>query len=179
MKKALFISTIIACFALEANAEKQVEKTFGNWYVLSDTKKDSKTCYMVSLPIKKQDNLEKRKDAHLIITKFDDRVQAEVSSTSGFKYQIGSSAEIKIDEKKQYKLANIIADTAWTKSETDDRTLIAAMKAGNSFEIKSTNEKGGYALDIYSLKGFTKAYAEIISLCKKDIAKPVSLGKKK
>ena len=88
----------------------------------------------------------------------------EVSIQAGYTYKKGSNVNITIDGKKSFKLFTSNG-YAWTYESADDRTLVAAMRAGNSMVIKGTSSRGTLTTDTYSLSGFTAAYKAINKAC--------------
>lgn len=159
------IYTAIFLFLFCANLQaKNLEQIFEDWHVLTTLQEEQKICYMVSVPKEESGNFEVRAEAYLLVSKFKDR-EAEVSISSGFPYKIGGEVEFKIDD-KSFNLRKIEDNLAWAESSKLDQEIIAALKSGNSLNAKGTAEKGQYAIDTYSLMGFTNAYNKMMELCK-------------
>ena len=89
----------------------------------------------------------------------------ELSVTGGYRYKKNTEPRIEIDRKK-FKISLTQGEFAWAKTDRYDRILIDKMKKGMKMKVTGTSIKGTYSIDTYSLKGFTKAYNQIRSLCK-------------
>ena len=74
-----------------------------------------------------------------------------------------SSVEVKVDG-RPFKLFTD-GEHAWTRTNDEDRTLIAAMKGGVSMTVRGTSIRDTYSLDTYSLSGFTAAYDAMRAAC--------------
>jgi invasion protein IalB len=163
MKKlALLVSILL--FSVNSFAEKKLEHLFEEWHVITDTQNDEKICYIASLAAEQEGNVTRTTDPYLLVAKFIDR-DPEVSVSSGFSYKAGSEVKFSIKD-NLYTLDKIQNNIAWAKNNTLDQDLIRAMKAGMVLEVKSTSQDGKYAIESYSLKGFTNAYNKMVDLCK-------------
>ena len=160
--------TILSSFFLifinfPLNAQN-LEKTHQDWHVLTTEKKSSKICYIACVPKSQDGNYKKRKEPYVLVSLFPSRA-AEVSVSSGFIYKSGGHVDIQIG-KKQYKLVKIKESLAWAKGIADDKSIIDDMKSGMELKVKATSKYNTYAIDSYSLKGFTAAYLDMIKICK-------------
>lgn len=171
MKKlALFISILI--FTSNAFAEKKLEHLFEEWHVITDIKEGEKICYIASLASEEEGNVTRATDPYLLVSKFEQR-KPEVSVSSGFSYKEGSEVKFMIKE-KVFLLDKIQNNIAWAKNNVLDAEIIAAMKAGAMLDVKSTSQDGKYAIESYSLKGFTNAYNKMLDVCEKLVVKEVN-----
>ena len=56
-------------------------------------------------------------------------------------------------------------DTAWNAKPKDDGRMVKAMRAGATMTASGVSGRGTKTRDVFSLKGFTKAYAEMKKAC--------------
>ena len=56
-------------------------------------------------------------------------------------------------------------DTAWNRGPLDDTKMVKAMRAGIKMTVKGTSSRGTKTTDVFSLKGFSKAYAMMNKKC--------------
>ena len=162
IKNIVKITLLIIFISSHANAGK-LETVFDDWHVLSTTQNEEQLCYIASIPKKQQGNYKKKGEAFLLVSLFKDR-NPEVSISSGYPYKDGSSVKFDIDKTK-YSLKELQGERAWAKNENDDKEIILAMKKSNMLFAKGTSDDGTYSIDSYSLKGFSKAFAKMQSLC--------------
>ena len=160
--------TLLLCLVSVNSYAAKLETLFGDWHVLTTMQDEKKVCYIASIPKDKQGNYKKRGESFLLVSLFDDR-KAEVSVSAGYEYKSGSNVELNIDDKK-YQLRELKGERAWSKTEDLDNKIISSMKAGNTLKAKGTSSVGTYSIDSYSLQGFSKAFAKMNLLCKKEPA---------
>ena len=65
----------------------------------------------------------------------------------GYAYLKSSSVDVKVDG-RPFKLFTD-GEHAWTRTNDEDRTLIAAMKGGVSMTVRGTSIRDTYSLDTY------------------------------
>jgi invasion protein IalB len=165
MKKLIIIFTILS-FPVLASANKSIKEVIEDWNVITYEQSGKKVCYMVSLPKKTSGNTGVRGQAYVAVSIFDDR-KPEISVSSGYNFKPGSEVEFLIDSKKKFLATQIIDDIAWFKSTDLDLQVISVLQRGFTLNIKATNTLGKYSNDLYSLKGFTKAFEVTTDLCDK------------
>jgi hypothetical protein len=68
-------------------------------------------------------------------------------------------------DNKQYQLI-AKREIAWTRNKYDDIDMISSMLNGSILKVRSDAAIGTYAVDEYSLKGITKAYARMREICR-------------
>lgn len=172
--KTLFALSLLLVPGLAANAQK-LESVHKDWTVLSTIIDSDNVCYIASLPTKQEGNFGERQDTYLLVNLFPER-KPEVSFSPGFALNTNKSVKFTVGD-TEYNLAKIKENIAWTQTVKEDDALISAMKKGVSLHIRSEGENGNYAIDTYSLNGFTASYDEMVEICSKsaeDAAKEIA-----
>lgn len=152
----------------EANAE-EFQGKFADWSVFvtdSGLKNDQqKICYMVSLPIKRDGNYNKRGQPYFMITNSDDNID-EITISSGYNYKNGSEVELSFGLRK----FNIFTyqNRAWANNKTDDIEITKEMRRSFDLVVLGVMTNNKYSADTYSMIGFTKAYNSMKALCASD-----------
>ncbi len=170
MKKFIFLTACIfltSTAVLAQNSKIEILGTFGDWtaYTYADT--DGKVCYMASTPEKSTGKYKIRDDVFLIVThRLSDKTFDVVNTVAGYTYKQGSKPTIRIDKLNPITLISH-ADTAWAKDSATDTKLVNQMKKGGKAVLKGTSKRGTLTTDTFSLKGFSKAYAEINKACRR------------
>lgn len=168
MKKLIFLIGCLAFLSTDASAQNskiEILGTFGDWtaYTFADT--DGKVCYMASTPEKSTGKYKIRDDVFLIVThRLGDNSFNVVNSVAGYTYRTGSKPTLAVDKLKEIALVSH-ADTAWAKDSATDDKLVKQMKRGGKVILRGTSKRGTKTTDTFSLKGFSKAYAEIDKAC--------------
>ncbi|MGI9420737.1 MAG: invasion associated locus B family protein [Geminicoccaceae bacterium] len=153
--------------ALAGAAAAQTPYSLGSytdWNVWELDEGGQKICYIVSEPKKQAGTYTRRgKPAILVTRRPTPAVTDEVSVQPGYTYLEGSSVSLAVGQ-NQFTLFTRGAH-AWTKDETEDRTLIDVMKRGESMVVQGESIKNTTSTDTYSLLGFTKAYNAMVAAC--------------
>ena len=173
LKRLTKIAVLIAIYgifvlvALRQPAKSQViDSSFYQWtvYEIQESEIDYKQCYIVNHPIKSDSDHNSRRKPYVMITRFQkDRVE-EVSIFSGYEYKLNSKVFVMIDNKQFHLVAK--KDLAWARNKYDDIDMISSMLLGGTLKVRSDAAVGTYAVDEYSLKGITKAYARMREICR-------------
>ena len=162
-----YIAILLIFVSFDVFAGK-TEEVFADWHVLTNIEGGQKICYIASISQEEQGNFKKRSDPYLLVSKFLGR-EPEVSVSSGYPYKLGDDVEFKVtdyqQQEKKYNLRKIHGELAWAETSKLDQEIIAGFKRGKILVVKGVSGKGTYSLDSYSLSGFTKAYAKMMSLC--------------
>lgn len=133
-------------------------------YEIQETETDYKTCYIVAHPVKSDSDHNSRQKPYLMITRFQKDRSEEVSIFGGFEYKISSKIFAMINN-RQFQLQTK-GDMAWNKLKYDDINMIESLLRGTVLKVRSDSAIGTYAVDEYSLKGITRAYARMRDVCK-------------
>lgn len=137
---------------------------FGDWSAFRFEDSGKTACYMASQPKKDEGKYQKRGDIYAIVThRPAEKRQDEVSFVAGYRYEKDSTIEVTIGNKTFSLFTQ--NDGAWAPDEKTDKSMVVAMKKGNSMVVKGTSSRGTKTTDTYSLKGFSKTYKAIGKAC--------------
>lgn len=187
----LFLLTLI-CTLFSVHAFAKVAKprrvaTIKNWQIYISKQKNDQVCFMISRPIRKSGNYNKRYQQYLIINNIASNID-EVSVNSGYKYSSKSIRMIISTDKKfnyqklltsgkrgkcfynkkdvfKYNLDVVDKDTAWLDETIKDHNAIQNMKHGYYLLVSAKSPQHFCSIDIYSLEGFTAAYQKMKKVC--------------
>lgn len=163
----IVIYGIFVLVALRQPAKSQViDSSFYQWtvYEIQENELDYKKCYMVMRPVKIDTDHNPRRKPYVMITRFQKDRSEEVSIYGGFEYKLSSKVHVLIDD-RQFNLT-AKGDMAWAPTRYDDISIIEFMLNSGVFKVRSDSAVGTYAIDEYSLKGITRAYARMREICK-------------
>ncbi|MBD19533.1 MAG: hypothetical protein CMM37_00645 [Rhodospirillaceae bacterium] len=138
--------------------------TFGGWSVHVMGQKKQKVCYIHGKPKKSSGNYAIRGDSYIqVVHRLKNKVRNEVSITAGYTFKKGTEVAVKISD-QTFKLFTD-GETAWSKTASDDASLVAAMRAGTKMIVTGRSSRGTLTKDHYSLVGFTAANRSIDKSC--------------
>jgi len=130
---------------------------FDYWGAYSYKAENGTVCYALSAPTLKEPGNVNHGDVFFILTKRPDgAVLFEPQFMAGYDLREGSQVEIKVDDKQDFNLFTKDS-SAWLESSDSENTLVAAMRAGSTMQIKATSRRGTNTSYTYSLKGVTAA----------------------
>ncbi len=166
MFKKAILSLLLLFFSSGNLLAQELQGKFADWSVFTadfgQGKNGKKICYMMSLPVKKDGNYNRRGEPYFLVTNSVDNVD-EFTIASGFVYKQGSEVELSFGLKKFN--AFTYKSLAWANNKTDDIDIIKEMRRNLDVVVLGLNKKSQYASDTYSLIGFNQAYGKMKEAC--------------
>ncbi|NBQ00281.1 MAG: hypothetical protein EBU44_03145, partial [Proteobacteria bacterium] len=92
-----------------------------------------------------------------------DKIQNEISITSGYNYKASSKVNVAID-KKEFKFETE-DNFAWLTKYEEEVAMIELMRKSSQAKISATSAKGSKTIDTFSLSGFGEAYETAKKKC--------------
>jgi hypothetical protein len=174
MKKLLFL-VIVLFSSYNLSAQENSHGVNGDWEVFSTTQNGAKYCYTVTSSKKSSGTFKKRASPYLLVSYRPNNV-SEVSISSGFPYKLKSTVAVVVDKNDKFDLftSSETPDIAWAKDANDDRRIISSLRKGTGVKAKGYSKLGSFAIDEFSLNGFSKSYNEIVNLCSNTPASPTA-----
>ncbi|MEM7122156.1 MAG: invasion associated locus B family protein [Pseudomonadota bacterium] len=157
------LAAMVTAAAVARAQEPRAIGVFNDWVAYTYQAGSEKVCYIGSQPTTDEGNYTERGDIWALVTHRSPGTKGVVSIIIGYNFKENSDVSIKIGS-NTYSLFTQ-GDTAWTRVEADDASLVAAMKAGSRMEVRGVSWRGTETKDTYSLSGFTKAYEAITTAC--------------
>ena len=163
MKKIFYITIFIILSAFDNYP--LIDSNHYNW-VLYEYESESKgrECYVMSKPITSDSDHNHNRSHYIMVTKYQNNQNEEVSIFSDFEYKLNSEVKILIDD-FSYKLFTK-KDMAWIRTREEDKNIIKQMLKAKIFKVRSNSIYATYAIDEYSMKGFARAYSRMKEICK-------------
>lgn len=193
MMRVLFI-LIVSCFCFEsavADSDPVFISQQENWEVYTQIEDGQKVCFIVSTPVEMAGNYMKRGSSYIWVRHINKNVD-EVSVTPGYRYKTATFADLGISvnaraldqmvkndtlqkaraggcvsaNTKGYVLSLTEGEQAWARDSETDQKIVMEMKKGYYAFVSAKSNKDTCSVDVYSLVGFSRAYAQMKSLCK-------------
>jgi hypothetical protein len=165
--KFLRILIILFTFFAANNAGSQViDSVVYGWqiYEYGDEERGDKECYIFTYPQSSESDHNQREKPYLMITRYQESRTEEISIYGGFEYKLNSEIVALIDN-QQFKLRTK-DDMAWAASSSDDAIIIQKLLNAAILKVRSNSSISTFAIDEYSLKGITRAYARMRQICR-------------
>jgi len=165
MSKKLLYIVVFVLLTINPSAAQIIDSSFYSWtvYEIQETELDYKKCYILSHPIKSHSDHPSRKQPYIMIARYEEDRNEEVSVYSGYEYKMSSEAFLLID-KESYNL--VVKDSmAWARTRTEDAIIIQKMINSGIIKVRSDSALGTFGVDEYSLKGMAKAYRRMKKIC--------------
>lgn len=135
-----------------------------SWTAYAFTGKDSKVCYLVGTPEKKEPAKLKRGRVDALVThRPGEKAANVVNFDAGYAYKQDSDVDLDIDGRKFSLFTS--KETAWTRDAATDKAVVEALAKSKRAVVKGTTANGVATTDTYSLGGFARALALIDKAC--------------
>jgi len=154
-----FLSTIF----VQSEEIKSVGK-FKDWEAIVLTNENEKVCFAQSKPVLQSPKKNGREARLFISFRPYNKINDEISTTSGYEYNKQNSTIAK-SGKSKFKFDIFQENFAWIADNKQEKKMIKAMKKGSRIMITGYNQKGSQTIDHYSLLGFSKAYSAAKKSC--------------
>lgn len=170
MIAAVIATALLAAAAVPAARAAGKQVFLGRhhaWYAYRVNRNGKWACYVVSKPIRSRGRADNRGAVRAFVTDRPSQGERNVFNVeTGYVYKDGTSVTVRIAD-QTFSLFTF-RDTAWSRSPSGDRQLVAAMIAGVTMDVTGTPLDGSTTTDVYSLRGFTAAYKRANRACGDD-----------
>lgn len=157
---ALLVASTLSAFAQSPTRIQQ----FNAWGAYSYQSGNSKVCYVLSVPTKKEPASVDHGDIFFLISQRPGQgVNYEPQAMMGYPLKEGSKVDVTVDNKKFVLFTK--GNSAWVENAAEEPALVAAMRGGSSMTVSATSARGTETSYAYSLSGVTAALNQIQS-CK-------------
>jgi len=165
MKKILLTFTLAAMALPSAaqEAEPKLEGTFTDWTVYSRVEGNDKICYAIAEPKSKSPTSVNHGDIYFMVSNWRSGAAKEQPSfLAGYSLKKNRAPEARVGSAK-YKM--FVSDEGFIESGSDERGLVAKMRAGATMQVKAVSARGTNVNYSFSLKGITAALRKAKSAC--------------
>ena len=166
MSLRVFLLSIIYLLSFEQKIFAQIkfDGQFKNWTAQNTNINGQQVCYAVSSPIASDPKNLNRAESRIFVSfRANDKIQNEISVTSGYNYKASSKVNVAI-EKKEFNFETE-DNFAWLKKYEDEISLIELMRKSTQAKITATSARGTKTIDTFSLNGFGDAYEAAKKKC--------------
>jgi len=167
IKPQTLAAGLLAAFACAGPAAAQTPKfvsTHRDWTLYEVDGDKGRVCYVASEPTKQEGDYKKRGNPAVLVARLPGEPPTEqVSVQPGYNFKKGSEVELAVGKQKFTLFTQ--GEHAWARTDADDKSLIGAMRKGDSMVIKGTSSKDTNSTDTYSLAGFAPAYDAMREAC--------------
>ena len=163
--RILFFSIIcLLSFEQKMFAQIKMDGQFKNWTAQNTNINGQQVCYAVSSPVASDPKNLNRAESRIFVSfRSNDKIQNEISITSGYNYKISSKVNVAID-KKEFKFETE-DNFAWLTKYEEEVAMIELMRKSSQAKISATSAKGSKTIDTFSLSGFSEAYETAKKKC--------------
>jgi hypothetical protein len=166
MKRFFAVFILIVCFSapVRADATPTLISTSNDWKAYTFTDQGQKVCFISSQPKKQEGKFKKRGEVFFFVTYWaNEDTKGVISISNGYTFKPDSQVTLKVDG-RSYSLFTQ-GGMAWTRDQTTDDAVTAAIQKGSSMAVKGMSSRGTETTDTYSLKGSSGAYQAMAREC--------------
>ena len=163
--RVLFFSIIcLLSFEQKIFAQIKLDGQFKNWVAQNTNINGQQVCYAASSPVAYDPKGLNRAESRIFVSfRPNDKIQNEISITSGYNYKASSRVNVAID-KKEFKFETE-DNFAWLTKYEEEVAMIELMRKSSQAKISATSAKGSKTIDTFSLSGFSDAYEAAKKKC--------------
>ncbi|MEY3429709.1 MAG: hypothetical protein RI930_542 [Pseudomonadota bacterium] len=164
LRVLLFSIICLLSFEQKIFAQIKLDGQFKNWTAQNTNINGQQVCYAVSSPIASDPKNLNRAESRIFVSfRANDKIQNEISVTSGYNYKASSKVNLAI-EKKEFNFETE-DNFAWLTKYEDEISLIELMRKSSQVKVSATSVRGTKTIDTFSLSGFSDAYEAAKKKC--------------
>ena len=166
MSLRVLLFSIICLLSFEQKIFSQIklDGQFKNWTAQNTNINGQQVCYAVSSPIASDPKTLNRAESRIFVSfRANDKIQNEISVTSGYNYKASSKVNLAI-EKREFNFETE-DNFAWLTKYEDEISLIELMRKSTQAKVTATSVRGTKTIDTFSLSGFSDAYEAAKKKC--------------
>jgi hypothetical protein len=164
LRVLLFSIICFLSFEQKIFAQIKLDGQFKNWTAQNTNINGQQVCYAVSSPIASDPKTLNRAESRIFVSfRANDKIQNEISVTSGYNYKASSKVNLAI-EKREFNFETE-DNFAWLTKYEDEISLIELMRKSTQAKVTATSVRGTKTIDTFSLNGFSDAYEAAKKKC--------------
>ena len=164
LRVLLFSIICLLSFEQKIFAQIKLDGQFKNWTAQNTNINGQQVCYAVSSPIASDPKNLNRAESRIFVSfRANDKIQNEISVTSGYNYKASSKVNLAI-EKKEFNFETE-DNFAWLTKYEEEVSLIELMRKSTQAKVSATSARGTKTTDTFSLNGFSDAYEAAKKKC--------------
>lgn len=164
LRVLLFSIICLLSFEQKIFAQIKLDGQFKNWTAQNTNINSQQVCYAVSSPIASDPKTLNRAESRIFVSfRANDKIQNEISVTSGYNYKASSKVNLAI-EKREFNFETE-DNFAWLTKYEDEISLIELMRKSTQAKVTATSVRGTKTIDTFSLNGFSDAYEAAKKKC--------------
>jgi hypothetical protein len=166
MSIRVLLFSIICLLSVEKKifAQIKLDGQFKNWTAQNTNINGQQVCYAVSSPIASDPKTLNRAESRIFVSfRTNDKIQNEISVTSGYNYKASSKVNLAIN-KKEFNFETE-DNFGWLTKYEDEISLIELMRKSKQAKVTATSVRGTKTIDTFSLNGFSDAYEAAKKKC--------------
>ncbi len=164
LRVLLFSIICLLFFEQKIFAQIKLDGQFKNWTAQNTNINGQQVCYAVSSPIASDPKTLNRAESRIFVSfRANDKIQNEISVTSGYNYKASSKVNLAI-EKREFNFETE-DNFAWLTKYEDEISLIELMRKSTQAKVTATSVRGTKTIDTFSLNGFSDAYEAAKKKC--------------
>lgn len=166
MRIVLFSSLLIALMSVPAAAQNTTRVAENQaWSVyIHETENGDKICFAATEPKDSSPEDANRSGVYFYVTNWvEDGIKNELSVKNGYEFKEGSAPTVTVGDDRFEMFVR--GDKAFLRDPEDEKSLLAAMKAGANMSVEGESADGKQTTDTYSLYGLTASVSKLSEEC--------------
>lgn len=159
---------LVSCFAAgmtPAAAERRLIAEVGTWRAIEATQGGRRHCFVIAAPTQRTPLELKRGPASFFVSLRPKSAGGGTEISIEFGYRLTPTGSVVSVDDEGFVLVSR-NETAWLAREEDEARLLKAMRAGLDLRVTARSARGNRTIDVYGLRGFSGAFAELRKGCR-------------
>ena len=151
--------------ATPAVAEQRLITEVGAWRAIEAVQGDRRYCFVIAVPPQRTPPELKRDPGSFFVSLRPKSKGGGTEASIEFGYPLTPTGNVISVGDEGFALVPR-HETAWLAQESDEPRLLEAMRAGLDLRVAARSARGNRTTDVYGLKGFSAALAELQKRCR-------------
>lgn len=161
-------ASVAACLlgtAAPAAAAQRLIAEVGGWRAVEAVQGGRRHCFVVSVPTQRLPLELKRDPGSFFVSLRPKSAGGATEASIEFGFPLVPTGNVVSVDGEGFVLMTR-GETAWLEQEADEARLLKAMRAGLDLRVAARSTRGNQTTDVYGLKGFSSALAELQKRCR-------------
>lgn len=148
-----------------AVAEQRLIAEVGTWRAIEAVQGGRRHCFVIASPTQRTPLELKRDPASYFVSLRPKAAGGGTEVSIEFGYPLTPTGNVVSVDEEGFVLL-VRNETAWLEREEDEARLLKAMRAGLDLRVTARSARGNRTTDVYGLRGFSGALAELQKRCR-------------
>ena len=165
ISRAAVLASCLVGGVSTAMAERRLIAEVGTWRAIEAKEGGRRYCFVIAAPTQRTPLDLKRGPASFFVSLRSKSAGGGTEISIEFGYPVAPTGNVVSVDDEGFVLVTR-HETGWLEQEADEARLLKAMRAGLDLRVSARSARGNQTTDVYGLRGFSGALAELQKRCR-------------